>query len=151
MSRVSDQEPKNQVISAAMQRLQARVREPVSPRDDDHLDADTLAAFVEGRIEDSGARLITSHLIVCSACRRASAQVVHLETAVVEDDQPEPSTESAGGLRRLIDGLAARLLPADEGDVVFAYEDRSTPTPSGDEKADAKSSENEPGADCDPE
>lgn len=126
-------------------RLRARQREKQdSARSTDHVDADTLAAFVEGRVEEPGATIITSHLIACSACRRASARIIHLVSAIpLEDIATEASTDSPSRLRQFVDDLAARVFPLSDGDVVFAYQDPSVAPNSADETNPDDSPESE--------
>jgi hypothetical protein len=130
-------------------RTRAAVEYDVS-ESDDHLDADTVAAFVEGRIEESGASQITSHLIVCSACRIATAQTMHLECVMadVNIEEPEPVT-ATGRLRKFLGDLAGRAFaPSDE--VVFAYQEPRKEEPATDksdeDKTPASKSESNPGS-----
>jgi hypothetical protein len=65
---------------------------------------------------------MVSHLIECGSCRRITAEATRLDSQVnyefdapVEDAQP-------GRLRSILEGLAARVLPTPEEDVVFAYQ-----------------------------
>jgi hypothetical protein len=131
---VNPKEQHNEKIAAAIaQRLQVQARASVEAGEVDHLDSDMIVAFVEGRVPEPGATSITSHLLVCSICRRASAKAIHLESVVLETLETDVPIESSGSLREFIDNLASRMLPESEDDVVFAYEDRSSGTPSSDE------------------
>jgi hypothetical protein len=110
---------------------------------DDHLDADTVTAFVEGRVAEPGATMITSHLIVCSSCRRATAQTIHLEGAVAAEDDRFGAESPPRSLRQFLDELAARVFPSSE-EVVFAYQDQSVPPePAEDEVTGEGSSESD--------
>ncbi len=107
---------------------------------DEHLDADTVAAFVEGRVAEPGAAQITSHLIVCSACRIATARTMHLEcvTAEANIEEPEPVT-ATGRLRKFLGDLAGRAFsPSDEA--VFAYQEPRKEEPPTEESSEDKSS-----------
>src|SRR5438445_13056406 len=53
--------------------------EPVPTGPGEHLDADTVAAFVEARMQEHGASLITSPLITYSLCHTETARIIHLE------------------------------------------------------------------------
>ena len=109
------------------QHLQMRAAaEPVPPGPGEHLDADTIAAFVEGRMQEHGASLITSHLIICSRCRTATARTIHLECEIEAEPDALPSDEAPSRLRQYLDRLSAQVFPSTEGDVVFAYQDQST-------------------------
>ena len=90
---------------------------------DAHLDEDALNAFVEGRLGETEARPVVKHLVACSYCRHATSQLVRLEaetgpaTAPVQNLAPD----EPGRIRRLLEDLAARVLPSSEEDAVFAY------------------------------
>jgi hypothetical protein len=90
---------------------------------DSHLDEDTISAFVEGRLAAAESRPVLSHLTACSPCRRASAQVLQLEDAVMMnqiDDDAGSSEEEPGRLQAFIDSLTSLGGSTDE--VVFAYQ-----------------------------
>ena len=94
---------------------------PFSP----HLDEDALAAFVEGRLGEAESAPLVSHLVSCYSCRHITAQLVRLESQLGEAEEPiaaaVPPSEERGRIRRLLDELAARVLPAADDDEVFAY------------------------------
>lgn len=89
-----------------------------------HPDEDIICAFVEARLDADESRPVISHLIACGVCRRATAQLVRLESEFDEDDDLA-SEESPGRLRLFLDGLASRITPSDEN-VVFAYQNPAT-------------------------
>lgn len=104
---------------------------------DEHPDDDSLCAFIEGRLDESGSTQIVSHLIVCSSCRHITAQVTRLDSEILDsqildspvNDSPlidhyaSPLDESEPGrLRSLLEGLASRVFPESQEDVVFAYQ-----------------------------
>jgi hypothetical protein len=89
-----------------------------------HLDEDALSAFVEGRLTETESAPVIQHLVGCGFCRRATAQLIRLESEI---GQPEAVAHEAappeepGRIRGLLDDLAARAFPQAEGDAVFAY------------------------------
>lgn len=93
-----------------------------------HPDEDTITAFVEGRMETEESTPVVSHLISCGSCRRATAELVRLESQLDEVDDTGASDETPGRLREFLDGLAARIIPSEE-DVVFAYQNPETDAP----------------------
>ncbi len=110
------------------ERLRTRARdEQGAAGPGEHLDADTVASFIEGRVEEPGASLITSHLITCSQCRTATARTIHLECEIEAESDTLPPDEAPGRLRQFLDRLSAQVFPSTEGDVVFAYQDQSLP------------------------
>src|SRR5215203_2868312 len=61
-----------------------------------HLDEDSLTAFVEGNLSARESKPIVSHLVDCSFCRHVTAELVRLDlafadenvNAVVQESQP---------------------------------------------------------------
>jgi len=106
------------------QHLQTRALVAPPIRTDMHLDEDALNAFVEGRLSERESTPIIKHLVSCGYCRRATSQLVRLETETVIASSPTtlPSREEEPGrIRRLLEDLASRVLPSSEEDAVFAY------------------------------
>jgi anti-sigma factor ChrR (cupin superfamily) len=97
-----------------------------------HIDEDTIAAFVEGRLRDDECQPVVSHLAACGLCRRTSAQFVRLENQVDEAALPELEREGPGALEAVLARLRSAIPSANE-EVVFAYqnpeegEDREKP------------------------
>jgi hypothetical protein len=91
---------------------------------DMHLDEDALSAFVEGRLSETESSPLIQHLVACGYCRQATVQLVRLETEIVASQTPTTAAiqeEEPGRIRRLLDDLASRVLPAHEEETVFAY------------------------------
>lgn len=102
-------------------RRRALVAPPVAAGE--HLDEDSLSAFVEGRLGEREARPIISHLVGCGSCRRITAQLIRLEEAIGETAPivPETPPREPSRIRRLLEDLAARVIPASDDASVFAY------------------------------
>lgn len=88
-----------------------------------HLDEDSLSAFIEGRLTETESAPIVSHLVACGFCRRITAQLVRLESETSASEISVPTEpEEPGRIRRLLQELATRVLPAaDDEEAVFAY------------------------------
>jgi hypothetical protein len=88
-----------------------------------HLDEDALSAFVEGRLTETESSPVIQHLVGCAFCRRATAQLIRLESEIgpAESAPSETDRDEPGRIRSLLDNLASRVLPQSEGDAVFAY------------------------------
>jgi len=85
-----------------------------------HLDEDTIAAFVEGRLLDNECQPVLAHLAACGACRRASAQIVQMENQI--DAEPASDVaEEPGRVESLLSKFGS-LVPTAGEDVVFAYQ-----------------------------
>ncbi|MEJ7712118.1 MAG: hypothetical protein WKF84_20220 [Pyrinomonadaceae bacterium] len=91
----------------------------------DHLDGDSLTAFIEGRLSKPESNPIVSHLVDCGLCRRTTASLFQLAAEMGEFGQESASTvhspSESGRLRRLLESLAARVLPNSDDSAVFAY------------------------------
>lgn len=90
-----------------------------------HIDEDTIAAFVEGRLADTECQPVLSHLASCGLCRRTSAQFVQLENQIDDDVSPVTGDEEPGRLEALLSRLRSAV-PSLNEEAVFAYEDRQT-------------------------
>ena len=100
-----------------------RYREQLNPAGSpgEHLDEDRLSAFAGGRLTSAGAAPMVAHLVDCSSCRRATAQLVRLEYELGDAAPETVPQQEPGRVRRLLDALAARVLPQSDEDAVFAY------------------------------
>jgi hypothetical protein len=86
-----------------------------------HVDEDSIAAFVEGRLTDTECKPVLSHLAACGLCRRTSAQFVQLENQIDDEVSTAPGDEEPGRLEALLSRLRSAVPVANE-EVVFAYE-----------------------------
>jgi hypothetical protein len=103
--------------------IHQRLRAATEVKDlEDHPDEDTICAFIEGRLEEAGSSQMVSHLIACGSCRRITAQATRLDSHVNSDYNAPSEDAEPGRLRSIFEGLAARVLPVAEEDVVFAYQ-----------------------------
>lgn len=101
----------------------------------DHLDDDSIAAFVEGCLEENESTHLISHLVQCASCRYATVQLVRLESQVDPEREAIPA-ESPGRMRSFLEDMAARFAPSFEEDTVFAYQ-----APKSDQAAESVSEE----------
>jgi hypothetical protein len=88
---------------------------------ENHLDEDSLTAFVEGNLSEREAKPMLSHLVDCSFCRHVTAQLVRLDLAfadeqvhvAVEENQPSRISE-------VLNGLFAKIFGTNDS-AVFAH------------------------------
>jgi len=92
---------------------------------DAHPDEDTVCAFVEGRLEEAGSSQMVSHLIACGSCRHTTAQLTRLDSQINAENDSPLQDEGPGRVRLLLEGLASRVIPSSQEDVVFAYQNPS--------------------------
>ena len=100
-----------------------------------HLDEDTIAAFVEGRLRDDECHSVLAHLAACGLCRRSSAQMVQLENQI--DTEPESdAVDEPGRLESLLSKFGS-LVPQAGEEVVFAYQNPEEKEPDKPNEPDA--------------
>lgn len=103
---------------------------------ENHLDDDSLTAFVEGNLSERESKPIVSHLVDCSFCRHVTAELVRLDIAfadeqvqtVVEESQPSRISE-------VLNGLLAKIFGTGDS-AVFAHHE-------AEEKAEVAAEEKE--------
>jgi hypothetical protein len=103
-----------------------------------HLDEDSLTAFVEGNLSEREAKPIVMHLVDCSFCRHVTAELVRLDLAfadepvhsVVEESQPSRISE-------VLTGLLAKIFGTGDG-AVFAHHETEEKAEEDEEKKEEK-------------
>lgn len=98
-----------------------RVRTNTIESQGQHLDDDSLSAFVEGRLSETELKPITTHLIDCGFCRNVTAELVRLEFAFA-DDTAVLTTESPTKVSEVMNGFFSRLFGSSIGEV-FAHQE----------------------------
>ncbi|MCO6511171.1 MAG: hypothetical protein J5I65_10315 [Aridibacter famidurans] len=89
----------------------------------DHLDGDTIAAFVEGNLSEREARPVNSHLVDCSFCRHRSAELIRLDLEFAEETAKAPEAKPAPTkVSDVLSGILGKILGAGEG-AVFAHQE----------------------------
>src|SRR5947209_6131555 len=89
-----------------------------------HIDEDTIAAYLEGRLVDAECKRVLAHLASCGLCRRTSAQFVRLENQVDAEPANEiTAAEDSGRLEALLSTFGSVV--SNNEDVVFAYQNPS--------------------------
>lgn len=116
------------------QRLKTRVPAETPPLGN-HLDEDTICAFVEGHLEEAESSPVVSHLILCTSCRHTTAQLIRLGNRFDPEAESAVFEEEPGRVRALLERLASRLTPSFEEDAVFAYQDSAAEPDHGKEAA----------------
>jgi hypothetical protein len=105
------------------ERLKARMLvESAVFTSDAHLDEDTLSAFVQARLGEAESLPIISHLVACGFCRGATAQLTRLESEITDEPDATTPEQSPNRIQLFLAGLASRVIPSSEEDVVFAYQ-----------------------------
>jgi hypothetical protein len=121
------------------ERLRARtLNESTNAALSPHPDEDTMCAFVEARLDSDESLPVISHLIACGVCRRATAELVRLESQFDENDETPMLEESPGPLRLILDSITSSITPSitppSLEDSVYGYQ-----IPETDEEQDVES------------
>jgi hypothetical protein len=103
---------------------------------DNHLDEDSLTAFVEGNLSQRESTPIISHLVDCTFCRHVTAELVRLDlafadvplAAVKAEKQPSKVSE-------VLSGILSRIFGTNDS-AVFAHhqEEEDSEKPDTEEK-----------------
>ena len=89
----------------------------------DHLDEDTISAFVKGNLSRREATPATAHLVSCGFCRHRTAELVRLDSEFAgESEAPSVSMEPSK-VSDVLSGILGKLFGAGEG-AVFAHEEK---------------------------
>lgn len=101
---------------------------------ENHLDEDSLTAFVEGNLNERESKPIVSHLVDCSFCRHVTTELVKLDFAFAgEPVQAVVTEKEPSKVSEVLNGLLSRLFGTGDG-VVFAHHE--TEEPNKDEEKD---------------
>ncbi len=103
----------------------------------DHLDEDSLTAFVEGNLDENEAKPMVSHLADCSFCRHVSAELIKLDAAFADEIEPAAViSEEPASVGSVLSGILSRIFGTNE-EAVFAHNEEE------DEKEEESKSEEE--------
>jgi hypothetical protein len=105
---------------------------------ENHLDEDSLTAFVEGNLSERESKPIVSHLVDCSFCRHVTAELVRLDLAfadeqvhtVVRESQPSKISE-------VLNNLLARIFGTNDS-AVFAHNEAEEKAENKEDKSEDK-------------
>ena len=105
---------------------------------ENHLDEDSLTAFVEGNLSARESKPIVSHLVDCSFCRHVTAELVRLDLAfadepvqaVVQESQPSRISE-------VLNNLVSRIFGTSDS-AVFAHHEAEEKAESKEDKPEEK-------------
>ena len=109
----------------------------------DHLDDDTLSAFVEGNLSEREAKPVVSHLVACTFCRHITSEMVRLDLAfagTAETRQPmaEPEPSRISGV---LNGILSRIFGTSDGAVFAHHENEEEKNESPEKETSSEESE----------
>ncbi len=86
-----------------------------------HLDEDTITAFVEGNLSERENKPITNHLIECSLCRQITAEIIKLNLEFAEETQLIPTaTSQPTKVSEVLNNILSQIFGTSD-DAVFAH------------------------------
>jgi hypothetical protein len=90
---------------------------------DNHLDEDSLTAFVEGKLGTRESPTIIKHLIDCSFCLHVTGELAKLNLVFAEDEAVIPiSAKEPMKISEVLSGLLSRILGTSDN-AVFAHQE----------------------------
>jgi hypothetical protein len=95
---------------------------PEETADVQHLDQDSMTAFVEGRLSEREATPMVDHMVDCSFCRHVTAELVRLDFEFA--DEPAPVVQEAAEPSRIaevLNGILSRIFGSRDSAAVFAH------------------------------
>ena len=91
------------------------------PAQDNHLDEDSLTAFVEGNLSQRESTPIISHLVDCTFCRHVTAELVRLDLAFADVPLTAAATEKQPSkVSEVLSGILSRIFGTNDS-AVFAH------------------------------
>ncbi|MBX7173148.1 MAG: hypothetical protein K1X72_19420 [Pyrinomonadaceae bacterium] len=105
-----------------------RVRSANSNFNNNHLDEDSLAAFVEGKINEKESPNIIQHLVDCSFCLHVTGELAKLHMAFEADEVvvANPSKEPMK-FSEVLSGIMSKIFGTNDA-AVFAHEEKEEET-----------------------
>jgi hypothetical protein len=90
-----------------------------------HVDDDSLSAFVEGTLNRRESDSIVSHLVDCGFCRHTTAELVRLDLAFAEEAAPAriAAPAESSKISEVLSGIFSRIFGTTDG-AVFAHEEK---------------------------
>ena len=89
-----------------------------------HLDDDSLTAFIEGNLSEREAKPMVGHLVECSFCRHVTAELIKLDSAFTEEIiQTVADVNQPSRISEVLSNFLSRIFGANDG-AVFAHEER---------------------------
>lgn len=115
-----------------------RVKNSTATAPQNHLDEDSLTAFVEGNLSETEAKPIVNHLIDCSFCRHVTSELVRLDLAFEEQPAQALASESQPSkVSEVLNNLLSRIFGTNDG-AVFAHEEKKEETEKQEDSDDSK-------------
>ena len=96
---------------------------------DNHLDEDSLTAFVEGKLGERESPSIIKHLIDCSFCLHVTGELAKLNSVFAEDEIAIPNlAKEPTKISEVLSGLLSRIFGTSDN-AVFAHQEQEEEKP----------------------
>jgi hypothetical protein len=90
---------------------------------ENHLDEDSLTAFIEGTISERESPMLLSHLVNCSFCLHVTGELARLNDAFAKDEVSSVRpTSGPTKISEVLSGLFSRIFGVSDG-AVFAHQE----------------------------
>ena len=105
---------------------------------ENHLDDDSITAFVEGNLSERESKPIVSHLVDCSFCRHVTAELVRLDLAFADEQVQAAVPESQPSkISEVLNNLLAKIFGTGDS-AVFAHHETEEKTENKEDKTEEK-------------
>lgn len=105
---------------------------------ENHLDQDSLSAFVEGNLSERESKPIVNHLVGCSFCRHVTAELVRLDLAFADEPVQALVQESQPSkIAEVLNNLVARIFGTNDS-AVFAHHEAEEKVEDKEDKSEEK-------------
>lgn len=92
---------------------------------DNHLDEDSLTAFVEGRISETESPNVIKHLIDCSFCLNVTGELAKMNAIFAEEEfAVTVPTKEPTKVSEILGGILTKIFGSSE-EAVFAHEEKN--------------------------
>lgn len=122
MVNTDKKDPRELRIQGLLDRFLASQAKSADALGFEHLDEDSLSAFVDGSLTDRETAPVISHLVDCSFCRHVTSELVRLDAAFAEKEAVtiEPASKAPAKVSEVLSSLLGRIFGTGEA-AVFAH------------------------------
>ena len=104
--------------------MRSRIPAEDSTVQTEHLDDDSLTAFIEGSLNERETKPVIGHLVECSFCRHVTAELIKLDLTFAEDEiQIAVNDRQPSRISEVLSSLLSRIFGTNDG-AVFAHEEK---------------------------
>ncbi len=113
-----------------------KFRTAKSNTNDNHLDEDSLTAFVEGKISERESTSLVKHLIDCTFCLNVTGELAKMNAAFAEGEVAVAlPTKEPVRVSEILGGILTRIFGSNDG-AVFAHEEKDESEKTEEDKKD---------------